>query len=31
VAETVPGDLVWPKGSTAHQVGHQRVVVGDLV
>ena len=31
VAETVPGDLVWPKGSAAHHVGHQRVVLGELV
>src|SRR6476661_6543700 len=25
------GDLVWPKGSAAHQVGHQRVVSGEPV
>ena len=31
VAETVPGDLVWPKGSAAHHVGGDRVVLGELV
>ena len=31
VAETVTGDLVRSKGSLAHQVGHQCVVLCELV
>jgi hypothetical protein len=27
----VPGDLVWAKVSAAHQIGHQGMVVSELV